>query len=246
MLPEPIQDQTELELAVCYAPVLYFDSNEPFLPLRVGYTIFDQSAPSPSFPRQLELELPGYPLVKQVIEYAIWWDWDIQHLYELEHFWAYIGEKGELVYAEASWHGKYRPAVVAPGEAPLTLPGTNHTRIYAQPGKHAFLPDPQPFKALEHRPKLTQPCGPEAGTAGLLVTPLFQNQNRLTRLKTPQADALAKAYLKTQAFTPAFSWDKAFELTSQQLVPWPILFEWIPARINWILEWLDAANYPGI
>ncbi|MFV2042006.1 MAG: hypothetical protein ACC700_02090 [Anaerolineales bacterium] len=65
----------EHELAVHYAPFLKFDQSEPFLPLIAGYTVIRQSGPSPSFPRTLEVG-PG----EQVVEYAIWWDWDIRTL----------------------------------------------------------------------------------------------------------------------------------------------------------------------
>jgi hypothetical protein len=78
----------EHELAALYAPLLRFDQREPFLPLAAGYTIFGQSGPSPSFPRTIEVG-PG----EQVVEYAIWWDWDIVHLYELEHVWVYLDSR---------------------------------------------------------------------------------------------------------------------------------------------------------
>ena len=59
----------EYEFALRYAPTIRFDQHEPFLPLKVGYSVIRQSGSSPSFPRTLEVGLG-----EQVVEYAIWWD----------------------------------------------------------------------------------------------------------------------------------------------------------------------------
>ena len=68
------QDRAEQALALRYAPIIHFDSHEPFLPLAVGYTIFRADAPSPSFARQITLAAAGRPSATVVLEYAIWWD----------------------------------------------------------------------------------------------------------------------------------------------------------------------------
>jgi hypothetical protein len=80
------------ELACYYAPIIQFDAHELFLRLAAGYTIFKNYNESLSFPRQIELHKMGHPEAAFAIEYAIWWDWDIQHLYELEHIWVYIAD----------------------------------------------------------------------------------------------------------------------------------------------------------
>ncbi|MEE9617850.1 MAG: hypothetical protein V3T90_12705 [Anaerolineae bacterium] len=38
--PQANRDPAELALAACYAPRIFLDQEEPFLPLVVGYTIF--------------------------------------------------------------------------------------------------------------------------------------------------------------------------------------------------------------
>ena len=114
------------ELALRHAPVICFDAREPFLPTVVGYTVFRQSAASESFPR--ELELTGD--IACAIEYAIWWDWDIQHLYELEHAWVYLDASGNLIAADASWHGRFNRMLAGDSRAaaarwpPAALLGT--------------------------------------------------------------------------------------------------------------------------
>ncbi|MCI0476626.1 MAG: hypothetical protein L0Y55_10295, partial [Anaerolineales bacterium] len=54
-VPRPRQSRKARDLAARYAPLIYFDRKEPFLPLAVGYTIFTQDGASPSFPRRIEL-----------------------------------------------------------------------------------------------------------------------------------------------------------------------------------------------
>ena len=101
------RDPQTLDLVARNAPILYFDAREPFLPLAAGYTLFTGDGPSPSFDRIVELRPEDRPAAALAIEYAIWWDWDIHHLYELEHAWVYLDSKGFPVRLEASWHGKY-------------------------------------------------------------------------------------------------------------------------------------------
>ena len=78
--PHPLTD-ADRALAATLAPVICFAANEPFLPSKVGITVLVEPRQSPS----AELATTFGPGVARVIEYAIWWDWDIQHLYELEH-----------------------------------------------------------------------------------------------------------------------------------------------------------------
>jgi len=233
-LPRPRQSRRDRDLAARYAPLIYFDRREPFLPLAAGYTIFAADADSSSFPRRITLRGPHRAPAAFAIEYAIWWDWDIGHLYELEHTWTYVGEDGSVVFAEASWHGGFAPAVLDDGHVPLA-PGSFHPIVYSQPGKHAFVPTPDPL--VEIQDDTRRSCLAKAGNDGLLVTPLFKGI--LDSRKTPEADALVTAYLKTRAFEPAFVWDREVLISRDMLVPWPALFAWIPARIDWCLEQLS-------
>jgi len=226
-LPTAKQDPRALSLAERYAPHIYFDRREPFLPVAVGYTIFASPGPSPSFPRRIELAPPA----RLAVEYAIWWDWDITHLYELEHIWVYVGEGGEVVCAEGSWHGRYRP-LVADGRVPLE---GDHVVVYAEPGKHAFHPTPELPPDL--RRLIRQRCWEEAGEDGLLVTSLFEGEIA----KTPEADRLARAYLRRRAFEPSFAFTRSFAVERATLLPWPSLREWIPGRIRWWLGQLRAS-----
>lgn len=236
-VPQTWQNQEERNLAAKYSPLIYFDRDEPFLPWAVGYTIFRSDGDSPSFPRRIELAGQGHAPAALVIEYAIWWDWDIGHLYELEHTWSYLGEDGQIVFAEASWHGGYIPAVLADGQVHIaTRDGGRHPVVYSEPGKHAFAPVPE-ILIRERKTKALESCGPNAGRGGLWVTPLFKGI--LDRRKSIRVDALVTSHLRKCAFTPTFDWSKEFLVTQDLLIPWHVLFEWVPLRIDWWLAQLE-------
>jgi glycerophosphoryl diester phosphodiesterase len=223
-------------LAARYAPIILFDQREPFLPLAAGFTLFSVDAPSPSFPRTITLGAPDRPPAQLAIEYAIWWDWDIQHLYELEHAWVYLDPAGRVIHAEASWHGGFQ----AMGhDGAIALEG-DHVLIYSEPGKHAFAPHPSWFaeRAAPHPRATTEAL---AGMGGLLVNQLFQGQ--ITH--TPLADTLARTYLARQAFTPSMAFEQRFAFEPAQLVPWPALRDWVPQRIAWWLERLARELAPA-
>ncbi len=226
-LPKAVQEQQALDLAARYAPILRADEREPFAPVAVGYTIFDHAAVSPSFlpRRNVEWSSPGYPAAF-AIEYAIWWDWDIDHLYELEHAWTYVGPDAAVVAVEASWHGMYGQVEV---DGQPVLEGTRPV-LLAQPGKHAMAASAEPFEEI--REWAEREAGPEAGKDGLLNHELFGK----TFPKSPENDAKVTAYLRARAFAPSWKFSKRFEITREMLVPWPALAEWIPPRIAWWVE----------
>ncbi len=223
------QSAADRDLAARYAPILQFDANEPFLPLLVGYTIFRESADSASFPRRIELNTTKSPATV-AIEYAIWWDWDIQHLYELEHVWVYLDDKGNVIQAEASWHGGYSDMAIN-GTLPLT---GNRLTIFSEPGKHAFAPCQDRLQTYAE--KTQKACTRYAGSGGVWITPLFQD---IIDAKTPTADRLVHTYLERHAFQPSMDFTRIFSIPANILVPWSALFKWIPNRIAWWVSELD-------
>jgi len=164
-LPWVEQDTSELAMAARYAPRILFDRHEPFLPQAVGYTIFHQDGYSPSFPRCIGLKPIGRLPAELVIEYAIWWDWDINHLYELEHVWTYVDGDGTLVHAEGSWHGDFGAARRLQ-DGRLSLHDHSHPVVYAQPGKHAFAFTDEPLLILKEHTR--RQCSVQAGKGGLM------------------------------------------------------------------------------
>lgn len=228
-LPQITQDENARAFAARYAPIVLADAREPFAIVAVGYTIFDHADASRSFPsRRVEVGA-GSPRpddsATRAIEYALWWDWDIGHLYELEHVWTFVSADGAVVAVEASWHGMYGIAEV--GGKPV-LDGT-HPILLAQPGKHAMAASIEPFDEI--REWAEQEAGRDAGKDGVLDNGLFRGKF----LKTPENDARVTVYLKRLAFTPSWNFTKRFPVTREMLVPWDALAEWIPARVAWWL-----------
>ncbi len=223
-------------LAARYAPILKFDVNEPFLPSAVGYTIFRETTASPSFPRRIELAIEGESEAALAIEYAIWWDWDIQHLYELEHIWVYLDVDGRVIRGEASWHGGHHNMAVN-GKLPLT---GDRLTLFSEPGKHAFAPIRD---WLDDRFPITQrSCTRHAGRGGVWITPLFKG---IIDEKTPQADRLVHTYLEKYAFEPTMEFTQTHQIPAEALVPWPALFQWIPQRVAWWVSELERTIPPA-
>lgn len=218
-------------LATRYAPILRFDVREPFLPLAAGVTLFEQDGPSLSMRRSIQLAPPGKPAAALAIEYAIWWDWDIHHLYELEHIWVYVDGQGQVARVEGSWHGKFNElAVQLEGEHPLVL---------SEPGKHAFADRPEPF--FQRVAEVRRPESKHVGAlAHVLINGMFSGRIR----RRPYDDSLARAYLTTQAFEPAWDFSQIFRFAPASLVTWAALDAWIPRRVNARLEDLDAHLAP--
>ena len=220
----PNSTDIDYVLEARYAPLLMFDAREPFLPLVVGYSVFRKSARSPSFPRQVEVGEPG---ARIAIEYAVWWDWDIVHLYELEHIWVFLDEKGRITQSEASWHGDVHN-MGSNGLLPLT---DGRLTLFSEPGKHAFAPAVGWLHKQAERTR--QLCRQRAGTRGLHVTLLFEE---LRVFKTPDVDKLVYTFLQRHAFEPSYEFSQSFFVSADILVPWLALYEWIPDRLTWVID----------
>lgn len=227
------QSDADLELARRYAPAIRFDEREPFLPSAVGYTVFRKSADSPSFPRDVPVEAG----VAFAIEYAIWWDWDIQHLYELEHIWVYVDGDGALAKAEASWHGGFHQMLDENGRLPRH---DGRLTLCSEPGKHAFAPSPHWL--LQRQTKTSASCGARAGVMGVHVTPLFDG---IIGDDTPLNNRLVHTWLERQRFEPAFAFSQEFDLRRAAFVPWQSLKQWIPERVSDLLGELRRTIPPG-
>lgn len=227
------QESPELDLVARYSPLIRLDSHEPFMPLAAGYTIFSVDDRSPSFDRHLSLK-NGSRQASFVIEYAIWWDWDINHLYELEHIWVYVDHHGQVMIVEGSWHGKVKEL----GRGNQIELQEDHPIVIAAPGKHACAPSIAEFQKRQKQvPGLTTRF---AGVSGIAVNGLFARQIR----RTPIWDRLIHSYLAQQAFQPSWQFSRLFSFDKQMLIPWPILCEWIPDRVRTWLAYLEKEIGP--
>ncbi|CAM2847687.1 hypothetical protein [Paenibacillus taichungensis] len=217
-------EQEMLETAMSYAPVLMFDRNEPFYPDFVGVSILDQSGPSPSFEREIHFPVEA---VQYVIEFSIWWDYEIGHLYEMEHVWIYVGHDGEVMDCEASFHGRVLRGLL---KDRVNVVG-RHVCLYSQPGKHAFSPIPVVFELL---PDLYSAAGANAGCDGLLVNEMFEGYFQTNE----EIDASVRSFLQTKAFVPSMEFEE-FVLEPSLFMPWQQLFAMIPERIEIRLKELE-------
>jgi hypothetical protein len=214
------------ETAIRVAPALYMDSNEPFLPIRVGITIFEQTAPSLSFNRMIEV---GREKIHSVIEYAIYYDYDIQHLYDLEHVWVYVGYEGEIVSCEVSFHGRYLVGLLRDHS---NLTTDNRVQLFVQPGKHAMSPLEEVFWLLPD----VETCNNElAGNGGVLEPDMFKGQFK----SGANIDKIAEEHLRTFRFQPSFQYLR-YEWPDDIFVTWDELQKEIPARQRALLETLSV------
>lgn len=213
----------QIELARRLAPVIRFCDNEPFLPSRVGISVLTAPARSPS----ATLDITFEPGVAKVIEYAIWWDWDIQHLYELEHIWLKLSAADEIVAVEASAHGGIFAMRQADGSLPIEA---GRVVLLSTPGKHAFtVTTAEQAKTAE----LTTICCQElAGRGGILINDMFRSQLTVV---TPEDHRAVKRYLQSRAFLPTFSFGQLFDLAQAEFSFWDELAAWIPDQVKAIL-----------
>ncbi|MDW2799834.1 hypothetical protein RZO55_19885 [Clostridium boliviensis] len=220
----------DMEILKTYKPVIMQDTKEPFSITAMGCTVFRETKRSSSFPRR-EIVVNREEMAF-AIEYAIWYDYDIQHLYELEHVWVYVDHEGAVKKVEASFHGKFLNIVdLEHGE--LILEGDTHPIVYAQPGKHAMLPDPRLVRII---PDWLESCLIKAGTDGVLVQDMFEDQIHTD----DKLQIMTEEYIKEVfGFCPSLEF-QPFYLEDEKMMSWEELKESIPQRVNRQIDIIKA------
>lgn len=216
------KDAEDEERILCerYAPYLMFDLREPFLPNLVGFSRLGVEEESPSFPRSFE---EADPRTAFILEYAIWWDYEIGHIYQMEQVWIYVGPNGEVLDCEATFHGGVLKGLL---KNRSNLSDGTHVRLFAQPGKHALSSMPEVFELL---PDLYLAAGQRAGADGLYA------DGKIACLLPAGGDAeevhtRVKRYLRSFAFKPTLEYTE-YRLLPEQFLPWQQLREAIPLRL---------------
>ena len=214
----------DLWLAEKYAPIVHFERGETIPLRRVGYSVFREEARSDSFPKRTVA--PG--LCGLVIEYAFYWDFDVQHMYDLEHIWVWVAADGSVTRAEGSFHGKF--LTLWEPEMPFALAmDATHVHAFCQPGKHAFLPEGRLFRLA---PGWRECCMEEAGGPVLVGGP-FEGSCTYTQ----EEDALSVRHIRENlTFTPTLEFDGGEVIGRELLCPWEELKKWIPGRIAQLLS----------
>ena len=227
--PHPLTD-ADRALAAALAPVICFAANEPFLPSKVGITVLVEPRRSPS----AELAITFGPGVARVIEYAIWWDWDIQHLYELEHVWLKLDAADRVVAVAASAHGELFDMVRPDGSLPME---NGRVTLYAEPGKHAFHAAPESI--LARRRALEASCGPMTADGHVLINAMFE----AAFADITAADHRAvRRHLQGRAFLPSFTFDQRFDTATLERFSWPELHAYIARRVPQVLAEVRASQ----
>ncbi|SDQ15956.1 HAD-IA family hydrolase [Pseudovibrio sp. Tun.PSC04-5.I4] len=237
-IPLSVAEATPADIAKLVhdnAPVIRFDDNEPFLPTAAGYTLYQQDGVSVSSAHKIKLKGAAV-----AIEYAIWWDWDIQHLYELEHIWVYLSEAGDVLRVEGSAHGCAGELHTWDRKTPLE---DGRVTLCSEPGKHAFAASSETLRA--NFAVTTLCCGKNAGKGTILVPDMFAAE--LGDLKSYDHH-VARKYMESKAFKPAFCFDQAFDLRTVDLMPWDELKASVPARLRSVLAQLrkDAKGVKAV
>lgn len=218
----------DLQAALDYAPILHLDEAETIPVRAVGYTVFRETERSVSFPGRA-VQVPENAAF--TVEYAYYFDYDIEHMYDLEHIWVTVGKEGNVLSAEASFHGKYLVLLV-PGLQGALPPTGCHVHAFCQPGKHAFLPAGDLFRLV---PRWDVCCLEEAGGPVLIGNPFSAAHAPGGRdLFTPTArdDENSRRYIRENlAFRPTLRFRETL-LKDECYMPWQELFALIPGWIG--------------
>jgi putative hydrolase of the HAD superfamily len=219
----PAADETDagFALAARHQPILVDVVNEPYPPLVMGYTVFTAPGQSPSSKFLIE------PKADVTIEFAVWYDYDIGHLYDLEHIWVHADAGGRVIAVEASRHGK---------RVEMTGCAVNEGRpvLFIEPGKHAHWPDAEGLATAHGFVRVA--CTRLAGVEGVHTGNRFAEGGAYS--VTPLQHRLARLKMLKDAFEPDFERFQRF--AEVRLVPWSTLEAWIPARVARLIANLEA------
>jgi hypothetical protein len=210
-----------------YEPVILMDKNEPFKIKKVGFFEYSEGGcRSSSFNRVFDFG--NYPGVDRVLEYVYYLDYDIQHLYDLEHIWVYLNKEGGIVGTEGSYHGRflcaYRPdREESNGTAVVNarIQGGSHVVMYSQPGKHAMLASKE---IMSIYPELFEACDRLAGIHGLDAPERYLEDIHISE----EDNRKVAAYIKDNfSFIPSMEFEGC-DIAREDYVELDVLHEMIP------------------
>ncbi|WP_208990612.1 hypothetical protein [Pseudovibrio sp. Tun.PSC04-5.I4] len=229
-LRQGLQETEDLVLARKFAPVLRLDRSEPWRPTAIGYTVSDRVSKSASSKFEIT------PRVGRVIEYAIFWDYDIQHLYDLEHVWVHLDMQDQVVAVEASQHGK-RIEMLVNGDLPLE---NGRVTLWAEPGKHAHFASRDAMKEREAHTRYE--CSLGAGLYGVHMGNPFSHEFGEI---TPYEHRLARLQAQRLSLEPSFGETIRWDCAEGDLASWPTVQTWIPQRVKYLIADLRV-NLPHL
>lgn len=199
------------------APQLMLDAREPYCPVAFGYSVFRCAGPSPSSKFLVE------PAGAVTVEYAIYYDWDIGHLYDLEHVWVHADAEGTIIRVEASAHGGRRVMDAGGGNAEFR---DGRPVVYVEAGKHAHWATPELITRAD-RQKLCVECGLAAGFEGVHLGNPFAERGDYR--PGSEDHRLARLKMRHDSFKPSHRYLPMTEPVP--LMPWAELQAAIPRRV---------------
>lgn len=213
-----------MDLAIYeYAPVIFMDKKEPFGIKKVGYARYtEDGARSLSFNRNFDFK--NFDGAVSVLEYVYYLDYDIQHLYDLEHIWVYVDADGKVVGAEGSYHGRFLNAMNKTFDG-MELRDGKRLVMYSQPGKHAFLSDPRLMYLYS---ELYTSCDRLAGIGGLDAPERFVKDISCSDSDNHKVVSYIRDNYR---FVPSMEF-KEHEISKDDYIPWEELADRIPDYIR--------------
>ena len=216
-------DDADFQLAAAYAPILLATADEPYPPQVYGYSVVRRQTPS------LSSKFLLAPRGAAVIEYAVWYDYDIGHLYDLEHVWVHLDADGTVLLVEASRHGNRRDMAGCAFEG-------KHPILAVETGKHAHWPTVEAMAPAHGF--ITVACDRLAGEEGVHLGNKFAETGLYS--VTPFEHRLARLKMGADRLRPDFSKWQSFSTETIRLVPWPSLADWIPRRVRHLVDGLKT------
>ncbi len=212
----------DYDIAKTNLPEIMFCENEPFMPDKIGYQIHRTTSLSNTFATKKNIVIGDD--VSLCIEYQIYWHYDITHMFDLEHIWVYLNEKGSIVNAECSFHGRCINALLNNGENIVD----NKLVLYSQPGKHAFASSLYLFEVFPEFKDVTFACAGEDGLATI-----FYDDGKYKQC--PYIDRLVTEHMKQFAFVPSQNYVKHC-LDEFELLPWEDLKKSFVPMVDSLLD----------
>ena len=219
-----IRNRSDMDrIAYEYAPIIYMDKKEPFKIKKVGFAQYSEDgARSLSFNRRFDFK--NFDGAVKVLEYVYYLDYDIQHLYDLEHIWIYIDDEGRVVGAEGSYHGRFLNAMNRTFDGKVPKDEKNII-MYSQPGKHAFLSDPRLMYLYS---ELYASCDRLAGISGLDAPERFIKDINISESENEKV----VRYIRDKfSFVPSMEFEKV-SISEDDYMLWEELSGKIPVFIR--------------
>ena len=219
-----IRNRSDMDrIAYEYAPIIYMDKKEPFKIKKVGFAQYSEDgARSLSFNRRFDFK--NFDGAVKVLEYVYYLDYDIQHLYDLEHIWIYIDDEGRVVGAEGSYHGRFLNAMNRTFDGKVPKDEKNMI-MYSQPGKHAFLSDPRLMYLYS---ELYASCDRLAGISGLDAPERFIKDINISESENEKV----VRYIRDKfSFVPSMEFEKV-SISEDDYMLWEELSGKIPVFIR--------------